>query len=324
MIKGFWSKTKENRVTLEPVTVQKIGKYRVGVETYAQIAWEAIVSDATEAGSTDILITAVAHVAREGDKIRITSGALLRDEAIVFSTTANTITLAQKLSASLGAGVSFTVYRPSLIVTDSAGNVLISGTVAISGGTVDANIISPVYAQNDSVGNGFLVGGTDSGGTAFIRFMTAKLAGDGISAGFDYFICASVALALDTTTGSDFYRLRGSIANGLEVDIKRMPTVTTLPTKSPTATLSNVSASASSVTLLSANANRLGATITNDSTADLYVKFGTTASATSFTVILDGVAGVAKSYYEVPYNYTGRIDGIWASATGAARVTELT
>lgn len=87
-----------------------------------------------------------------------------------------------------------------------------------------------------------------------------------------------------------------------------------------TATTTSVNDTATSTTLLAANANRLGATIHNDSTAALYVKLGTTASATDFTVKM-----AADSYYEVPFGYTGRIDGIWASdASGAARITELT
>jgi hypothetical protein len=73
------------------------------------------------------------------------------------------------------------------------------------------------------------------------------------------------------------------------------------------------------VTLLASNASRKGATIYNDSTSVLYVKFGTTASNTSFTVRM-----IANAYYEVPFSHTGRIDGIWASATGNARVTEFT
>jgi hypothetical protein len=88
---------------------------------------------------------------------------------------------------------------------------------------------------------------------------------------------------------------------------------------SGTATLANVASSASSVTLLAANLSRLGATIFNDSTAILYVKFGTTASSSSYTVQIAG-----GGYYEMPDPvYTGRIDGIWASANGNARVTEL-
>lgn len=87
--------------------------------------------------------------------------------------------------------------------------------------------------------------------------------------------------------------------------------------KAPTATLSNVPATATSVTVLAANTARVGAQVYNDSSAVLYLKFGTTASTTSFTVPL-----TANTYYEVPAGYTGIIDGIWASATGAARVTE--
>lgn len=92
---------------------------------------------------------------------------------------------------------------------------------------------------------------------------------------------------------------------------------------SDTATLSNVASSATSVTLLSANTSRKGAIVFNDSNAVLYIKLGTTASATSYTVQV-----ASMGYYELPqagpYCYTGRIDGIWASANGNARVTELT
>lgn len=88
----------------------------------------------------------------------------------------------------------------------------------------------------------------------------------------------------------------------------------------PTATLTSVADTASSTTLLSANTNRVGASIYNDSTVNLYLKLGTTASTTDFTVIL-----VPDTYYEVFGGYTGRIDGIWASnASGSARITELT
>jgi hypothetical protein len=50
------------------------------------------------------------------------------------------------------------------------------------------------------------------------------------------------------------------------------------------------------------------------------VKLGTTASATSFTKKM-----AVGEYWEVPFGYTGRIDGIWANdASGAARITEIT
>jgi hypothetical protein len=89
---------------------------------------------------------------------------------------------------------------------------------------------------------------------------------------------------------------------------------------SATGTQSNVAGSATDVTILAANANRLMAAILNDSTAVLYLLIGAgTSSATVHTVQL-----AAGDYYEVPGRYTGVIKGIWASAAGAARVTEFT
>lgn len=86
-----------------------------------------------------------------------------------------------------------------------------------------------------------------------------------------------------------------------------------------TATLANVSGSATSVTLFASNAAARGRTIHNDSTATLYLKFGATASTTSYTVKLD-----SDAYYEFPSPlYTGVVDGIWSSATGAGRTTEV-
>lgn len=93
-------------------------------------------------------------------------------------------------------------------------------------------------------------------------------------------------------------------------------------TKSATSTVTGVAASATSVTLLASNANRLGATIQNDTTsATLYVKLGATATTASggYTVILP-----AGAYWEVPANHTGVIAGIWTAATGFANVDELT
>lgn len=55
----------------------------------------------------------------------------------------------------------------------------------------------------------------------------------------------------------------------------------------------------------------------NDSSVDLYLLCGPgDASSTNFTVKL-----ATQSYWEAPYNYSGRISGILASSTGTARVT---
>lgn len=100
-------------------------------------------------------------------------------------------------------------------------------------------------------------------------------------------------------------------------------TVATKETRAATPTQTSVANSITTVSLLASNANRLGATIFNEDTvstgATLKVKLGATASATSFTVAI-----VAQGYYEVPFGYTGAIDGIASAATGSARITELT
>ncbi len=110
-------------------------------------------------------------------------------------------------------------------------------------------------------------------------------------------------------------------ANSLPVVIASdQGAVTVIPSKPATATLANVASSGTSVTLQAANSGRMGWSVYNDSTSVLYLKYGTTASATSYTVLIP-----AGGYFEIAAPvYTGRIDGIWASANGNARVTELT
>jgi hypothetical protein len=86
------------------------------------------------------------------------------------------------------------------------------------------------------------------------------------------------------------------------------------------ASIAQVTSSASNSTLKASNTARIGLLIYNDSSSALYVKFGATASTTSFTIKI-----AANSYYEMPNPiYTGIVDGIWASANGFAYVTELT
>lgn len=127
---------------------------------------------------------------------------------------------------------------------------------------------------------------------------------------------ALVGSLTETAPGTD------TASSGLNGRLQRIAqNITTLlnRSKSSTGTHANVASSASNVTLLASNASRLGATIYNDSTAILYVKLGATASTTSYAAQM-----ATLSYYEVPFGYTGIIDGIWASANGNARVTELT
>jgi hypothetical protein len=71
-------------------------------------------------------------------------------------------------------------------------------------------------------------------------------------------------------------------------------------------------------TIATASTGRLGCTIFNSGPGNLHVMLGTaTASTTAFSVRLS-----SGDYYEVPFNYTGLIGGIFATA-GTAEVTQL-
>jgi hypothetical protein len=86
------------------------------------------------------------------------------------------------------------------------------------------------------------------------------------------------------------------------------------------ATITTVADSTSSVTLLAANVDRLGAMLYNDSPSPCAVKFGTTAGLSDFSVKMGPF-----SLYEIPYGHRGRLDGIWEfDGGGTMRVTELT
>ena len=71
-------------------------------------------------------------------------------------------------------------------------------------------------------------------------------------------------------------------------------------------------------TIATASTGRLGCTIFNSGPGNLHVTLGTATTSTSvFTARLS-----AGDYYEVPFNYTGLIGGIFATA-GTAQVTQL-
>lgn len=100
------------------------------------------------------------------------------------------------------------------------------------------------------------------------------------------------------------------------VDVAEGLTVKT--SRCATATLANVSTSTSSATLQASNAARRSVIIVNDSLVTLYVKYGSTASATSYTYQLQAGETLREDLY------TGIVTGILSSTTGTARVTELT
>lgn len=230
--------------------------------------------------------------------------------------------------------------QPVSLASVPSHDVTNAGTFAVqaaqtTASSLNAQVVGNVASGGADSGNPVKVGGVfnttqptlTSGQRGDVQMTSRAETRVAISANATMANCATPADAQTNTSGlqtqarlmsyngATWDMLRGDTTNGLDVDVTRLP-------RAATATITSVNDSATNATLLSANANRLGATIYNDSDQALYVKLGTTATATDFTVKL-----AAGGYFELPGPtvYSGRIDGIWASdSTGAARVTELT
>ena len=138
---------------------------------------------------------------------------------------------------------------------------------------------------------------------------------------------AGTVFAFDEIAGVKHARSKtGFGADGSYTDVSAsdpLPVVQTgtpsLPTGAANSAVTSVADTASSTTLLSSSGSRKGFRITNTSSAVLYVKYGTTASASDFTVRLPQWAYLEENFY------SGRVDGIWASdpGDGAALITSL-
>jgi hypothetical protein len=101
------------------------------------------------------------------------------------------------------------------------------------------------------------------------------------------------------------------------IEIPPLDVDTDIAARTPTTT--SVASSATSVTILAANANRRGFSISNVSTAKLYLSFST--PATTSNCFIEVPAG-AFLLLDQQLIVTSAIYGIWASANGTAQVTE--
>lgn len=83
------------------------------------------------------------------------------------------------------------------------------------------------------------------------------------------------------------------------------------------ATVTKVPAAITATPLLPFHYVRNSGSVYNDSSAILYVKLGDGATTDDWTVKLN-----QDDYYDLPDGYIGSVSGVWATATGQARVTE--
>ncbi len=190
--------------------------------------------------------------------------------------------------------------------------VPVSGTVS-TGGLTDTQLrATPVPVSLTSTTITGTVAATQSGAWA----VTAN-AGTNLN---------TSALALETTQAAMSAKLPAALGQttmAASLSVAIASNQSTLPVSqgavATTATLANVSGATSSTSIFASNGSAKARQVTNDSTASLYLKFGTTASATSYTVLIP-----PQGYYEFPLPvYTGAVDGIWTAANGAARTTEV-
>jgi hypothetical protein len=128
-------------------------------------------------------------------------------------------------------------------------------------------------------------------------------------------------LASEVSADGDNVAQRGTAKGEAYVKDADLHTLISAAYTVTTATLANVSASATSVTVFASNASAKGRIVVNDSaSATLYLKFGATASTTSYTYQV-GPGGTLE-FPDSPL-YTGICDGIWSAAVGTARTTEV-
>lgn len=134
-------------------------------------------------------------------------------------------------------------------------------------------------------------------------------------------------ISVRLSDGKSFYKaintaISGGFSSaGLATTAKQDAIITAIENSADnpsTSSVTSVADATASTQLLASNTSRKEAVITNDSTAVLYVAFGETASSTNYSARL-------IQYGTVTTDYTGQINGAWASdAGGSAQITELT
>lgn len=164
-------------------------------------------------------------------------------------------------------------------------------------------------------GTGSTVAADEVGGAYFQR-MKLDVGGDGVSVPVVGSVPVSGSVSISGTPSV-------SVSGTPSVTVSGTATVsgTVNPSRAGTGAHTSVNDTATSTTLVAANASRLGGTIYNDSSALLYVLWGAgTASPTNYSVRV-----YSNGYVEIPVNYTGIVVGVWATDPndGTAQVSEF-
>lgn len=128
--KGYSAQEKDDRLKSEFTTVEPVREKQQGMSVLSHEFVREVTTDAAEASSTTSVINATAHSAKKGDVIRFTSGTLSGQEVKVWSTTTNTITLAETLASAPAVGVTFQILRHKYPLVGSDGTIPVTATVS--------------------------------------------------------------------------------------------------------------------------------------------------------------------------------------------------
>lgn len=243
--------------------------------------------------------------------------------------------------------------QDALPITDNGGSLTVDGTVSVNAlpagtaniGDVDVLTLPALPAGTNNIGDvdvltepataadnaaGLpsvvkVVGGYDGANVQALKtnaageLVTTATVTEGATAADGAASLPAVVKVVAGWDGANVQALATDASGNVQVDVVNVPDVSVVASAGPaSATVTQVASSATVVTLQAANADRRGLLIFNDSTAALYVKYGSAASATSFSVKI-----AAGGYWEMPQPpYSGIVTGIWASANGNAYVTE--
>lgn len=209
------------------------------------------------------------------------------------------------------------------ISNDAGSPIPVSGTVAVSGAVEienDAGNPIPISAASLPLPTGASTLAEQQAQSTLVGAVTETApASDTASSGLNGRLqriaqrLTSLISLLPSSIGTK--TSAGSLSVVLASDQAAIQTTTA---KAATATLTNVTAAGSTTSIAASNVARKSIIIANDSNKDMYIKYGTTASLTSFTVKIPKDSSIEET------TYTGAIDAIWASGvSGAARVTEM-
>lgn len=101
-----------------------IGPNKWGLDVRTVLGYQSMGVDSVESFSTDTNeITATAHNAKQGDRIKFTSGDLNTEEFSVHSVTTNEIKLSEEPTVAPGAADTFLVLRPTSLQVSSGGGL---------------------------------------------------------------------------------------------------------------------------------------------------------------------------------------------------------